>query len=124
MKIIAHPAQAAVDGDEQFFDTWLRTMKENGLSMVTIKSKIEELDHDQYSALHYAVRYNHIELAGKLMEEFHCGTSNRVPLIGVVSVSLSDANLVGHHGETPLHTAARYQFLDLSRGVATMVRLS
>jgi hypothetical protein len=48
-------------------------MKEDGLSMTTIKSKIEKLNYEQYSVLHYAIRYNHLNLSRKLIEEFHCG---------------------------------------------------
>ena len=65
--------KAAIDGDEQYFDHWLVTMKENDLSMTTIKSKIEKLDHEQYSVLHYTVRYHHLNLTRKLIDEFHCG---------------------------------------------------
>ncbi|CAF3639839.1 unnamed protein product [Rotaria socialis] len=86
--------EAAIDGDEQYFDHWLTTMKKNGLSMTTIKSKIETLDHEQYSILHYTIRYNHLNLSRKIIEGFHF-----------------DVNLVGRDGETPLHTAARYEIL-------------
>ncbi|CAF2069611.1 unnamed protein product [Rotaria magnacalcarata] len=86
--------EAAIDGDEQYFDHWLTTMKKNGLSMTTIKSKIEKLDHEQYSILHYTIRYNHLNLSRKIIEEFHF-----------------DVNLVGRDGETPLHTVARYEIL-------------
>ncbi len=48
-------------------------MKNNGLSITTIKSKIEKLDHEQYSVLHYAIRYHHLNLSRKFIEEFHCG---------------------------------------------------
>ncbi len=65
--------QAAIDGDEQYFNTWLSIMQKNGLSVTTIKSKIEKLDHEQYSALHYTIRYNHLNLSQKLVEQFHCG---------------------------------------------------
>ncbi|CAF4326437.1 unnamed protein product, partial [Adineta steineri] len=70
-------------------------MKENGLCTKTIKSKIEKLNHDQYSVLHYAIRYNHLNLCRKFIEEFHC-----------------DINLAGYNGETSLHTAARYDISD------------
>jgi hypothetical protein len=65
--------KAAIDGDEQYFDNWLSIMKKNGLSMTTIKSQIEKLDQEQYSVLHYAVRYHHLNLSRKLINEFHCG---------------------------------------------------
>ncbi|UJR22073.1 hypothetical protein I4U23_025139 [Adineta vaga] len=84
--------EAAIDGDEQYFDVWHSTMKQNDLSIITIKSKIEKLDQEQYSVLHYAIRHNHLNLSRKLIEQFHC-----------------DVNLVGLNGETPLHTAARYE---------------
>ncbi|CAF3986350.1 unnamed protein product [Adineta steineri] len=87
--------EAAIDGNEQYFDNWLLTMKENGLCTKTIKSKIEKLNHDQYSVLHYAIRYNHLSLSRKFIEEFHC-----------------DINLAGYNGETSLHTAARYDLSD------------
>ena len=61
-----------------YFDHWLFAMKKNGLSMTTIKSEIEKLDLEQYSVLHYAVRYRHCNLARKLIEEFHCGISNHL----------------------------------------------
>lgn len=48
-------------------------MKTNGLSMTTIKSKIEKLDQEQYSVLHYSIRYHHLNLSQKFIEEFHCG---------------------------------------------------
>jgi hypothetical protein len=41
--------------------------------MTTIKSKVEKLDHEQYSVLHYTIRYNHFNLLRKLIEQFHCG---------------------------------------------------
>ncbi|CAF3667628.1 unnamed protein product [Rotaria sp. Silwood1] len=86
--------EAAIVDDEQYFDNWLSTMKNNGLSITSIKSKIEKLDHEQYSVLHYTIRYNYLNLSRKLIEEFHI-----------------DVNLVGRDGETPLHTAARYEIL-------------
>ena len=51
-----HFLKAAINGDEQYFDNWLLTMKTNGLSMITIKSKIEKLDYEQHSVLHYAIK--------------------------------------------------------------------
>ena len=77
--------QAAVEGNEVYFDQLFFAMKKNGLSTTTIKSKIEKLDSDQYSVLHYAVRYHHCNLVRKLIEEFHCG----IPIILAHSLFIS-----------------------------------
>ena len=65
--------KAAMDGNELYFDAWLLSMKSSGFSMTSIKSQIEKLDQEQYSVLHYAIRYHHLNLSRKLIEEFHCG---------------------------------------------------
>ncbi|CAF0772592.1 unnamed protein product [Adineta ricciae] len=90
--------EAAIDGDEEYFNQWLLTMKQDDVSITTIKSEIEKLDQEQYSVLHYAIRYNQLHLAQKFIEEFRC-----------------DVNLAGLNGETPLHTAARYTQTKLTR---------
>ena len=67
-------SKAAIDGDEEYFNQWLLTMKQDDVSITTIKSEIEKLDQEQYSVLHYAIRYNQLHLARKFIEEFRCGT--------------------------------------------------
>jgi hypothetical protein len=71
--VVANFLKAAINGNEEYFDNWLSLMRKIGLSMAIIKNKIEKLDHEQYSVLHYTIRYHHLNLSRKLIEEFHCG---------------------------------------------------
>ena len=100
-------SRAAITGDEVYFDRWLVTMREKGMSALAIKSEIEKLDHRSHSVLHYSILYGQWNLAKKLLEVFQCGQwrspRRRTPSV----VSSLDVNLPGRDGETPLHTAVQ-----------------
>ena len=99
--------QAASTGDEVYFDRWLVSMRDKGMSLIAIKNEIEKLDDRSQSVLHYSIEYRHWSLVKKLIEVFHCGQRTHLTRSMSIFVSWIDVNLPGRDGETPLHTTVR-----------------
>ena len=65
--------QAASTGDEVYFDQWLVSMREKGMTLIAIKNEIEKLDHRSQSVMHSSIESRHWNLVKKLIEVLHCG---------------------------------------------------
>ena len=76
-----------------------------------VQRRVDELSEDGLSALHYAARFNHLEMVQLLVEE--CGAGARVTSLLIASqllilcVNISDAEVRDDEGATPLHYCAR-----------------